>query len=93
MPRTAVATSTRSLHEHLGRDMLALARAVIDEMPVITYDDQIAFGRQIAGMVKAAHKAVIAGKQSDKQIKAAQEKAQQAFARSLRRAAKKATGA
>lgn len=81
--RTLIATSTKFLHENIGRDVLLLADASRGAV-----GDREALGRAIVGCVAAAVKAVVPGRQSAKQVKTLQQQAQQAFARRLARKAK-----
>lgn len=86
MPKSPTATSTRALFEHLGSGIRQLAAA---QPRPATYESDAAFGKQVAGFVASAVKAIIPGSQSSKQVKVHQQAAQQAVARKVARAVSK----
>ncbi len=80
MSKTPTATAT--LYENLGHGIIALVRVLPSDL---RYEDEIALGKQVDALIRAAHKASVPGRQSNKQIVAGQHAARQAFARALAR--------
>lgn len=78
----ATPTSTKAIMENLGRGIRSL---VLAHGEPYTYESDAAFGKQLDGMIAAALKAAVEGRQTSKQMKVRQEKARQAFARRLAR--------
>jgi hypothetical protein len=83
MPVTKTATATRTLYENLGTGIRALVMA--HNGNIWTYEAAAAFGKQVDGLIAAALKAALPGRQSAKQVRALQQEARQAFARALAR--------
>jgi hypothetical protein len=82
MPVTKTATSTQTLYENIGDGIRQLVMA---QPNTFTYEVAAALGKQIDGLIAAAVKSVIPGRQSAKQVRALQQEARQAFARALAR--------
>lgn len=82
---SATATSTTQLYQNIGRQLRNVADYSYPDGTVPTDETDAKLGRLIAGMIGAAVKSAIPGRQTSAQIKALQQQAQQAFARKLAR--------
>ncbi len=89
MPKATTATATRALFENIGHGLIALVRAIPElEGGGHTYQDEIDLGKQVDGLIRAAAKAMLEGRQSNTQAKAKHQQGRQAFARALARKVK-----